>query len=123
VATMFTDRELDIINVLWERGASTVAEVRDGLEDRLAYTTVLSLLRTMEEKGQVAHVEEGRAYRYHALVGRGEARVTALERLTRTLFGGSSERLLTHLVSDQGLTEAEMERMKRMLEERLGGER
>lgn len=117
----FTDRELDIIAVLWERGPSTVAEVRDGLRDRLAYTTVLSLLRTMEEKGQVGHVEEGRAYRYHATVDREQARVGALERITRKLFGGSAETLLSHLVSDQGLSEAELERMRRLLDERLGG--
>lgn len=120
--TLFTDRELDIMSVLWDLGPSTVAEVRDHLKDPLAYTTVLSLLRTMEEKGQVTHVEEGRAFRYRALVERGDARVSALNRITRKLFGGSPELLLSHLVSDQGLSEEEMERIKRLLEERLGGD-
>jgi len=121
--TLFTDRELDIMAVLWDLGPSTVAEVRDHLKDPLAYTTVLSLLRTMEEKGHVAHVEEGRAYRYRAVVERGDAQVSALNRITRKLFGGSPELLLSHLVSDQGLSEEEMERIKRLLEERLGGDR
>ena len=57
----FTDRELDVMAVLWERGPSTVAEVREHLEDRLAYTTVLTVLRTLEAKGFVSHEEEGDA--------------------------------------------------------------
>ena len=64
----FTDRELDVMAVLWTQGASTVADVRDRLDDPLAYTTVLSVLRTLEAKGYVGHVEEGRAHRYHPLV-------------------------------------------------------
>ena len=55
----FTDRELDVMAVLWDRGPSTVAEVREHLEDALAYTTVLTVLRTLETKGFVSHEEEG----------------------------------------------------------------
>lgn len=118
---VFTDRELDVMSVLWDRGPSTVADVRDRLGDPLAYTTVLTILRTLEEKGHVAHEEEGRAYRYRALVERGEAQVSALERLRTKLFSGSTEMLLAHLVSDQDLSEAELERIKKLLDERLGG--
>jgi len=119
---VFTDRELDVMAVLWERGPSTVADVRGDLQDRLAYTTVLTILRTLEEKGHVGHREEGRAYRYHALVERGDAQVSALDRLTRKLFAGSTELLLSHLVSDQALSDDELERIKKLLEERMGGE-
>ena len=107
--------------VLWEHGPSTVADVRDRLPDDLAYTTVLSLLRTLEEKGHVRHEAEGRAYRYFARVDRGEARVSAVERMTRKLFAGSTEKLLTHLVSDQDLTDDQLERIKTLLDARLGG--
>lgn len=117
---IFTERELDVMDVLWEAGASTVAEVRERLHDDLAYTTVLTMLRTLEEKGYVGHVEEGRAYRYHPLVERGRAQESALRRLTRKLFSGSTELLLTHLVSDRDLTEAELRRLQSLLEERLG---
>ena len=58
---VFTDRELDIMDVLWEHGPSTVADVRDRLPVDLAYTTVLTILRTLEEKGHVGHESEGRA--------------------------------------------------------------
>ena len=118
---IFTDRELDIMDALWEHGPSTVAEVRYRLEDQLAYTTVLTILRTLEDKGHVGHEEEGRAYRYHALVERGEARVSAVGRITDKLFAGRTELLLTHLVSDQDLPEDALARIRELLDERLGG--
>jgi predicted transcriptional regulator len=115
----FTDRELDIMGVLWDRGPATVAEVRDALEDALAYTTVLTVLRVLEEKGYVGHQEEGRAHRYHPLVERQAAGKSALQRLTRKLFKGSPELLLTHLVSDRRLSDAEIRRMRTLLDEHL----
>jgi predicted transcriptional regulator len=119
---VFTDRELDVMAVLWEYGPSTVADVRDRLADPLAYTTVLTVLRTLEEKGHAGHVEEGRAFRYHALVGRDEAQVSALERLRRRLFGGSTEMLVSHLVADRSLSDKQLERIRKLLNERLGTE-
>ncbi len=115
----FTDRELDIMGVLWDRGPATVAEVREALEDELAYTTVLTVLRVLEDKGHVRHEEEGRAHRYHPLVERQAAGKSALRRLTRKLFKGSPELLLTHLVSDRKLSEEEIRRMRTLLDERL----
>ena len=115
----FTERELDIMAVLWERGSATVAEMRERLADDLAYTTVLTMLRILEEKGYVAHEEEGRAHRYFPLVERGRAGQSALRRLTRKLFGGSPELLLTHLVADRDLSQEELGRMHELLEARL----
>jgi BlaI family transcriptional regulator, penicillinase repressor len=118
----FTDRELDVMDVLWEHGASTVAEVQALLADELAYTTVLTILRTLEEKGHVAHEEEGRAYRYYSLVERDEAGASAVQRLMRKLFRGSPELLLTQLVAQRGLTREQLETMRGMLDERLDKE-
>lgn len=118
----FTERELDVMGVLWERGASTVAEVQALLADELAYTTVLTILRTLEEKGHVGHEEEGRAYRYHALVAQSEAGASALKRVVRKLFGGSPELLLTQLVSQRGLTVSQLETMRALLDERIDRE-
>lgn len=117
----FTDRELDVMGVLWEVGSATVAEVRHRLDDELAYTTVLTVLRTLEDKGYVAHEEEGKAYRYRPLVAREAAGKSALKRLVRKVFRGSPELLLTQLVSDRGLSRDELERMRELLEERLDG--
>lgn len=120
----FTERELDVMGVLWEEGTATVAEVRERLSDRLAYTTVLTVLRILEEKGYVGHTEEGKAYRYHPLVDRSAAGRSAVRRLVRKVFRGSPELLLTQLVSDRELSEEELERMRALLDRRLekGGE-
>ncbi len=115
----FTERELDIMAVLWERGPSTAAEVRERLTDDLAYNTVLSMLRILEEKGHVSHQEEGRAHRYFPLVARDEAGSSALERLVQKVFGGSAELLLTHFVKDRQLDDQELRRIRRLLDERL----
>lgn len=119
---IFTERELDVMSVLWEHGPATVAEVQERLSDELAYTTVLTILRTLEEKGRVGHEEEGRAYRYYPLVEKDTAQDSALERLTRRLFSGSTEMLLTRLVSERKLSESEIRRLQRLLEDRLDEE-
>jgi predicted transcriptional regulator len=119
MADSFTDRELDVMAVLWDRGPSSVAEVRAALEDALAYTTVLTVLRTLEEKGSVGHEEEGRAYRYHALVAREAAGRSALRRMLGKLFAGSPEMLLTQLVDERGMAPAELGRLRALLDARI----
>jgi len=116
---VFTEREMDVMAVLWEQGSATVAEVRDRLADDLAYTTVLTVLRTLQEKGHVGYTEEGKAHRYHPLVERASAGESLLRRVTRKLFQGSPELLLTHLVSDRDLSAEELRRMRALLDERL----
>jgi len=114
----FTDRELDIMGVLWTRGPSTVAEVQEALEDDLAYNTVLTMLKIMEEKGYVSRSPEGRAHRYAVEVEREEAGESALERVTERMFGGSPEKLLLRLVDTQ-LDPDELRRMRDLLDRRL----
>jgi len=121
MAISFTDREADIMAVLWRRGPSTVAEVREELHDELAYTTVLTILRTLEEKGHVGHRGEGKAHRYFPLVERRVAGRSALTRLIETVFNGSPELLLTQLVSDRELTEEQLKRIRRLMDARLRG--
>lgn len=116
---LFTERELDVMNVLWESGSGTVVEVREGIRDELAYTTVLTILRTLEAKGFVTHDQEGRAYRYRPLVEREEARQSHLGRLVEKLFAGSPELLMTQLVSDRELSKRELDRLRDLLDRRL----
>jgi len=118
-----TDREADVIQVLWDHGPSLVAEVRERLKDELAYTTVLTVLRTLEAKGYVSHDEEGRGHRYFASIKQQTARKSALQHLTNKFFNGSAELLLTHLVSDQKLSPEQMARMRKLLAERLDKEK
>ena len=115
----FTDRELDVMAVLWERGPSTVAEVRERLADDLAHNTVQTVLRILEDKGYVAHTEEGRAHRFHACVKRELAGATATARVIDKLFGGSTERLLTHLMSERSIDPKELRRLRALLDERI----
>src|SRR5947208_17068206 len=110
----FTDRELDVMAVLWSRGPSTVAEVRERLTDDLAHNTVQTVLRILEEKGFVGHTEEGRAHRFHARVKREVAGATAASRVVEKLFGGSTERLLTHLSSYGSIDQQELRRLRKL---------
>ena len=113
-----TNREADVMRVLWDHGPSVVAEVRQRLTDELAYTTVLTILRTLETKGYVAHQEEGRVHRYFAAVKEQIAQRSALRHLTHKLFKGSAELLFTHLVSDQKLSPEQIRRMRKLLTEK-----
>jgi len=119
VRISFTDRELDVMSVLWDIGPATVADVRERIADDLAYTTVLTVLRTLEQKGYVGHTEDGRAHRYKPLVKREVAGRTALRRLVEKVFDGSHELLLTQLVSDENLSDEELRRLRKLLAERL----
>jgi predicted transcriptional regulator len=118
----FTERELDIMAVLWEHGPSTAAEVREHLEVDLAYNTVLTMLGILEDKGYVGHTEVGRTFRFHPTVDREAAGASAIKRLVETVFGGSEELLLTHLVHDQKLGRKKLQRLRAMLDEHLDKE-
>ena len=111
----FTDREADVMQILWDHGPCVVAEVRAQLQDELAYTTVQTVLRTLETKGYVAHEEEGRGHRYHAVIEQQAARKSALQHLTSKLFKGSAELLFAHLVADRKLGADEISRMRALL--------
>jgi predicted transcriptional regulator len=112
-----TDREAEIMRVLWERGPSTVAEVRERLPDELAYTTVMTFLRTMHSKGLVDYKQEGRAYRYSAKIQQQAARKSAVRHLMGKLFQGSADLFLTQLVNEHKLDEDQVARIQKILDE------
>lgn len=116
---VLTGREMDVMNVLWRLESGTVSEVQGGLADELAYTTVLTILRTLEKKGHIRHKAEGRAHRYVPLIGKEEAREGAVRRVTGKLFSGSPELLMAHLLNERGLTEDQLLRLRTLVDERL----
>jgi BlaI family penicillinase repressor len=120
---VLADREADLMEVLWDHGPSTVAEVRKKLNAKLAYNTVLSILRTLENKGYVGHEEEGRAHRYLARVEREAARHSALRHLSSKLFKGSVELLMTSVVSDRKLSNEQVQRIRALLDQRSKGDK
>ena len=113
----FTERELDIMSVLWRMGSGSVSEVREILGESVGYTTILKILQILEEKGAVRHEAEGRAYRYFPVVESEVAGGNALSRILDKIFGGSAELLLTQLVSDRTIDSSELARMKKLLDE------
>jgi predicted transcriptional regulator len=116
----FPPRELGVMSVLWRLGSASVTDVRDALEEDLAYTSVLSALQTLEEKGYVRHEVEGRAYRYFPTVGADRAGKSALTRIRDAIFQGSAERMFAQMVADKRLGREELERMRQLLADRLG---
>lgn len=118
----FTERELDVMAVLWARGSGTVAEVRDALVDDFARTTVLTVLRTLEEKGYVKHVAEGKAHRYVPTVEPDVAGKSALSRILDTMFAGSHELLLAQLVADRKIDQKKLKQLRAVLDARLAAD-
>src|SRR5215213_2413561 len=109
------ERELDVMTWLWANGSGTVTQVKEGLGVPLAYTTVLTILRNLEAKGFLRRQDEGRAHRYFPRVQQKAARRRAIRRLIDTLFLGSSEALLAHLVDEHDLSPETLRRMAKRL--------
>jgi predicted transcriptional regulator len=111
-----TQRELDIMSVLWELGEATVTEVRDRVDPNLAYTSISSMIRTLELKGYVSHRRgEGKTHVYFPAVDAETAGESALSRLLEKVYGGSPIKLLAHLVGQKRLSEKELSRMRELL--------
>lgn len=113
----FTDRELDLMSVLWMLGSGTVNEVREHLADEPGYTSVLKILQVLEEKRHVRHEQEGRAYRYFPTVAPEAAGRTALGRIVDKIFHGSAEMTLARLVEERPISKPELDRMRKILDE------
>jgi len=111
-----TQRELDIMSVLWDRGEATVTEVRDRIDPDLAYTSISSMIRTLEIKGYVAHRRgEGKTHVYFSRIEREAAGESALGRVLDKIYGGSPIKLLAHLVEQHRLSDKELARMRDLL--------
>lgn len=116
-----TEAELRLMDVLWERGSATVADVVEALpkESGLAYNTVLTTMRILEDKGYLAHSksEEGRAFVYRPVVGREEASRNAVRYLVSRFFRNSPELLVLNLLEDEELSETELQKIRQLLAE------
>jgi len=114
-----TEAELRVMNVLWMKGPSTVQQVLQALPSELdlAYNSVLTTIRVLENKGYVEHTKESRAHIYRPSVGREEARSSEVRHLVNRLFGNSHESLLLNLLEEQNLDANELKRLRQMLEE------
>jgi predicted transcriptional regulator len=116
-----TEGEQRLMEVLWDKGPATVAEVAEALPKTLglAYNTVLTTLRILDEKGYVRHTKpkDGRAFLYTPIVTRQQASKSALRTLLSRFFSNSPEALVLNLLEDEKLTTKERERIRRLLKE------
>ena len=120
-----TEAELRIMDVLWRKGAGTVQQVLDWLPSTLAYNSVLTTIRTLEKKGQVKHIKDGRAHVYEPVIGREEASRSEIRHLVGRFFRNSHEALVLNILQDDALDAGELKRLREMLEreEVTGGEK
>lgn len=111
-----TEAELRIMDVLWRKGSGTVQQVLDWLPSTLAYNSVLTTIRTLEKKGQVKHVKDGRAHVYAPVVGREEATRSEIRHLVGRFFRNSHEALVLNILQDEAIGADELKRLREMLE-------
>lgn len=116
-STTLTDVELRLMNVLWDQGPSTVSEVQAALpkKERAAYTTVLTMLRILEEKGYLEHEQNGRAFVYKPLVGRDAAQRSSVSHLVGRLFDGSPGALVLNVLENEELTADELAQLRKLI--------
>ena len=117
--TDLSRRERQIMDLLYEREKASVQEVMDGIADPPSYSAVRAMLRTLEEKGRVTHVEDGRAYIYQPTIRKDAARQGALSHLLKTFFDGSTEKAVAALLDLKGprLSQAELDRVAHLVEQ------
>ena len=121
-ALVLTDHELRLMEVLWVKRQATVSDVTSALSPPvLAYNTVLSTLRTLEQKGYVAHTEAGRAFTYRPLVERDDAAKSAVNHVLARFFGNSPNALAVTLLDDVPLRAADREQIRQLLERKARG--
>jgi predicted transcriptional regulator len=115
-----TDAELRLMETVWEKGRATVAEVVASLPDDvpLAYSTVLTTLRILENKGYLCHTTNGRAFVYEPVVARQQARESAVTHLLKRFFEGSPELLMLSLIESKKIDAKELSRLRKRIEEK-----
>lgn len=109
MSVTFTDRQLDVMNILWDRGSATVREAKEDFPDDLAYTSVLTVFQTLEDNGHVRHEKEGKAYRYYPTVSREEAARRAVDYLLTRLFRDAGDEMIAAVVESADLGESRAE--------------
>jgi predicted transcriptional regulator len=111
-----TEAEYRLMQVLWDRGESTVAEVVDAIGDPpLAYNTVLTTLRILEQKAYVRHKAAGRAFIYRAVVERDEAQRSVVQHVLSRFFDGSPRELVLNLLESDSVDDGELERLRELI--------
>jgi BlaI family penicillinase repressor len=116
-STALTGQELEIMKVIWERERATVRDVYETLLERrkIAYTTVMTMMKILEEKKYLKKTQEDRAYVYHPAKPKNQVIRGMVREFIDRVFNGSAEPLLAHLIEDERLEKKDLEEIARMI--------
>ena len=118
VSGRFSRRERQIMDILYQKGKASAAEVQELMADAPGYSAVRALLRILEEKGHIRHTRDGSRYIFHPATEHVQAASNALTQVVKTFFSGSVESAVATLVSDadKRLSPEELDRLARLIE-------
>lgn len=121
IEKLLTEVELEIMNVIWGLGECTVKGVQDALpkERDLAYTSVATMMKILEQKGALKSAKQDRAHTYLPLISRAEYEALSLQHLKTNVFGGDPASMVMRLLSETDISQKEMETIRSLIEERL----
>ena len=111
-----TDQELEIMKIVWDRDAVTVRDVYEALLERrkVAYTTVMTMMKILEQKGRLKKTQAERAYVYRAAQPKGQVIGAMVKEFVNRVFNGSAEPLLVHLVEEHNLSKEDLDEIARL---------
>jgi len=112
------DLQLKIMKVLWAHPETSVSDVHKAMEHHLAYTTIATMLRKMEEKGLVKHTIDDRKFLYSPLIKEEEVTRDMSEHLVEGLFEGSLTDMVSHLLNTHEVSRSELDRLEKLIAER-----
>jgi BlaI family penicillinase repressor len=111
----FTDREVEIMRIVWKLGEASARQIQENLPGDRHYNSVMTIIRVLEKKKHLTHREEGRAHIYRAAVNPDMARTRVLKHLVKQVFGGSAASLVLNLVETGDLTASDIESIRRRM--------
>lgn len=117
----FTDRELEIMRVVWGLGEASAKQIQESLPGDRHYNTVMTIIRVLEKKGHLTHREEGRTYFYRPTQSQEKARNRVVKHLVKNVFGGSAASLVLSLVETGDLTPEDLEAIRKRTAALKGG--
>jgi predicted transcriptional regulator len=109
----FTDKELEIMRVIWKMGEASARQIQEQLPGKPHYNSVMTIIRVLERKDHLTHREDGRTYIYRATVSRTKARKRVLSHLVQHVFEGSAASLVLNLVEAGDLTVEDLDEIRR----------
>ena len=120
-----TESELEVLQILWEFGSSTVRFINDRLNfnKKVGYTTTLKIMQIMTEKGILSRNTASRTHIYSSLISQDDAQQQMLDKLLKTVFGGSAKKLVIQALGNHKSTQPELEEIKKLINDLEGGEK